>query len=65
MNENPEMLVIEPEPADFIFPAGRYGLIIRGQAYDFNVAGAVTDPTQCLERVEAANGTFYSACRSQ
>jgi hypothetical protein len=58
---NPEMLALEPE-SEAALPAGRYGLVINGIAYDFSVAGEVTDPAQCLERVAAANGTFYSPC---
>ena len=58
---NPEMLALEPE-SETALPAGRYGLVINGIAYDFAVAGEVTDPAQCLERVAAANGTFYSPC---
>jgi hypothetical protein len=61
--DNPEMLMIHPEQSEFELPAGRYGLVIKGQAYDFTVAGPVTDPTQCLERIAAANGAFYSECR--
>jgi hypothetical protein len=64
MSENPEMLLIRPENSDFQFPPGRYGLVIKGLAYDFSVAGQISDPLQCLERVEAANGAFYSACRA-
>jgi hypothetical protein len=59
---NSEMLALQPE-SETALPAGRYGLVINGVAYDFSVAGEVTDPAQCLERVEAANGTFYSPCR--
>jgi hypothetical protein len=59
---NPEMLALEPE-SETALPAGRYGLVINGVSYDFSVAGEVTDPSQCLERVEATNGTFYSPCR--
>ena len=59
---NPEMLALQPE-SETALPAGRYGLVINGVSYDFSVAGEVTDPAQCLERVEAANGTFYSPCR--
>jgi hypothetical protein len=58
---NPEMLALEPE-SEIALPAGRYGLVINGIAYDFSVAGDVNDPAQCLERVAAANGTFYSPC---
>jgi hypothetical protein len=60
--ENSEMLAIRPVNADFVFPAGRYALVIKGQAYDFTVAGPITEAVQCLESVTAANGTFYSEC---
>jgi hypothetical protein len=63
LSENPDMLVIQPENSDFVFPAGRHGLVLRGQAYDFSVAGPVVDPSYCLERLEGANGIFYSECR--
>jgi hypothetical protein len=65
VSENPEMLIFRPEAPDFVFPSGRYGLVLKGQAYDFTVAGPITDPAQCLERVEAANGAFYTECRNQ
>ncbi len=58
-----EMLLIQPENVDFELPAGRYVLVLNTQGYDFTVAGQVTDPSQCLERTEAANGIFYSACQ--
>jgi hypothetical protein len=64
LSEGPEMLMIRPENADFIFPAGRYGLVIKGQAYDFTVAGRITEAAQCLEGIKASNGTFYSECRN-
>jgi hypothetical protein len=60
--DNSEMLAIRPVNADFVFPAGRYALVIKGQAYDFTVAGPITEAVQCLESVTAANGTFYSEC---
>jgi hypothetical protein len=63
LSENPDMLVIQPENSDFVFPAGRHGLVLKGQAYDFSVAGPVMDPAYCLERLEGANGIFYSECR--
>jgi hypothetical protein len=65
VSENPEMLIFRPEAPDFVFPSGRYGLVLKGQACDFTVAGPITDPAQCLERVEAANGAFYTECRNQ
>jgi hypothetical protein len=60
---NPEMLLVQSEKADFALPAGRYVLALRDQGYDFTVGGKVTDPAQCLERTDAANGEFYSECR--
>ncbi len=64
LTDNPEMLMIRPENADFALPPGRYGLVLKGQAYDFTIAGSITEAVQCLERVEAANGSFYSECRT-
>lgn len=58
----PGMLLVQPEKADFSLPAGRYVLVMRDRGYDFTVAGNVADPTHCLERTEASNGTFYSDC---
>jgi hypothetical protein len=62
---NPEMLLIQAENADFALPAGRYVLVLLSQGYDFTVAGKITDPSQCLERTDAANGEFYSDCLKQ
>jgi hypothetical protein len=64
ISESAEMLMLRPEKSDFVFPAGRYGLVLKSQAYDFTIAGPITDAAQCLERTEAANGGFYSECRS-
>jgi hypothetical protein len=61
--DHPEMLLIQPENADFVLPAGRYVLALKNQGYDFTVAGQASDPSQCLERTDAANGTFYSDCQ--
>jgi len=63
LGEGSELLIVRPESEDFVFPAGRYGLVIKGQAYDFTVAGPITAPAQCLEGIKAENGTFYSECR--
>jgi len=60
---NPEMLLVQSENPDFVLPAGRYVLVLKEQGYDFVVAGAVTDPSQCLERTDAVNGAFYSECK--
>lgn len=59
---NPEMLAISPET---MLPSGRYVLALKRQAYDFTVAGPITDPAQCLERIEATNGTFYAPCEKR
>jgi hypothetical protein len=64
LGESSEMLVVRPAKDDFVLPAGRYALVIKGQAYDFTIAGTITEAAQCLERVDAANGTFYSECGS-
>ena len=62
--ENPEMLIARSDTADLALPAGRYGLVIKGQAYDFTIAGYVDDRSQCLERVESTNGSFYAECKT-
>ncbi len=62
-SESPEMIVIKPVSAAPPLAAGRYALIIKGQMFDFAVDGHITQTAQCLERTEAANGTFYSECR--
>jgi hypothetical protein len=63
--DNPDMYEVRSEnPATPLAP-GRYALVLKGLAYDLNVAGPVTDPRQCLERLVAANGQFYSECKKQ
>jgi hypothetical protein len=62
---NPEMLLVQSDKADFALPAGRYVLVLKDQGYDFTVAGKITEPSQCVERTDAANGTFYSECQRQ
>ena len=39
LGDNPEMIVIRSDPADFVFPAGRYALVLKGVGYDFTVDG--------------------------
>jgi hypothetical protein len=60
---NPEMMVLKSEQPDFTLPSGRYAVVIKGQGYDFTVAGPIIDPSQCLEKIEAANGSFYAECK--
>jgi hypothetical protein len=59
---NPEMLLVQSEKPAFALPAGRYALVLKDQGYDFTVAGKISEPVQCLERTDAANGSFYSEC---
>jgi hypothetical protein len=60
---NPEMLLVQSDKPDFTLPPGRYVLALKGEGYDFTIAGNVTDLSQCLERTNAANGAFYSECQ--
>jgi hypothetical protein len=62
VDDHPEMYLLQPAADDFVLPAGRYALVIKGQGFDFEVPGTITDPRQCLERVDALNGAFYSPC---
>jgi hypothetical protein len=59
----PDMYEVQSESPDRPLPPGRYALVLKGYAYDFSVAGSVTDPRQCLERLVATNGQFYSECK--
>jgi hypothetical protein len=63
IKENAEMYEIQPESGGAALSPGRYGLVVKGQLYDFIVGGDVKDPRHCLERLTAANGTFVSECR--
>jgi hypothetical protein len=61
--DNPEMILIRPEHAEFVFPAGRYALVLKNVAYDFTLDGPITDAAHCLERTDALNTPIYSECR--
>jgi hypothetical protein len=63
--DNPDMYEVRSENPDVPLAPGRYALVLKGQAYEFSVAGLVTDPRQCLERLAADNGQFYSECKKQ
>jgi hypothetical protein len=56
------MVVIRQEHADFVFPASRYALVLKKEAYDFTVDGAIRDRARCLGRTEALGGAVYSEC---
>ena len=59
----PEMYEILSENPELALSPGRYALILKGQSFDFAIVGDVTDPKQCLERLAASNGEFYSECQ--
>jgi hypothetical protein len=63
--EDREMIAIRPEDDDLVLPAGRYGVVLGGLAYDFTVDGPITASAQCLESFEALNGPVFSECRSK
>jgi hypothetical protein len=62
VEDQPRMLLLQPEQDGFALTSGRYIVVIKGMGYDFAVGGDVTDPNQCVERINAANGVFYSPC---
>jgi hypothetical protein len=62
--DNPEMILIRPEHAEFIFPAGRYALVLKNVAYDFTLDGPIADTAHCLERTDALNSPIYTECRN-
>ncbi|MBR1092267.1 hypothetical protein JQ621_32885 [Bradyrhizobium manausense] len=59
---NPEMYEVRSENPDLNLSPGHYVLILKMQAYYFQVSGDSVDPRQCLERVISTSGTFYSPC---
>jgi len=65
VRDSPEMVLLRPESPDFSFPSGRYTLMLGGQAYDFVVAGAVTDPSQCVEGTATVRGPMFYECKAQ
>jgi len=56
------MIIIHAASPEFSLPAGRYALVFKGQAFDFDIGGQITDAAQCLERTNAVGGTVYSEC---
>jgi hypothetical protein len=65
VRDSPEMVLLRPDNADFSFPSGRYELLLGGQAYDFVIAGAVTDPAQCVEGTATVRGPVFYECKAQ
>lgn len=60
---NQEMILIRPSDPNFTLSPGRYVLMFKNQAYDFSVAGTVSDTAQCLERADLQDRSVYSECR--
>jgi hypothetical protein len=60
---NNEMILIRPADPNFTLSPGRYVLMFKNQAYDFSVAGTVSDTAQCLERADLQDRSVYSECR--
>ena len=63
VNDNPEMTELHSEVPALELSPGRYALVLKNQAYDFSVEGEAVDPRQCIERIVASEGTFYSDCK--
>jgi hypothetical protein len=61
--DNPDMYELHSEDPALELTPGRYALILKNQSYDFSVEGETVDPRQCIERIVAANGTYYSDCK--
>ena len=62
LKEDPQMYEVQARDPEATLSPGRYVLVLKSQAYDFTVAGTATDKRQCLQRLTAANGVFYSEC---
>ena len=60
-----DMYEVVGDDPDKLLSPGRYALILKDEAYDFSVAGEITDSRQRLESVAAANGTFYTECQKK
>jgi hypothetical protein len=60
---NAEMVLLRPEDPELSMPAGRYELMLGTQAYDFVVAGEVTDPAHCVEGVTTVRGPAFNECK--
>lgn len=61
----PDMYEVLGEDADKPLEPGRYALVLKGEAYDFSIAGEIADSRQCLESVAAVNGAFYTECQKR
>jgi hypothetical protein len=60
--DNPEMILIRPEPPELLLPAGRYALVLKDGAYDVTLDGPIIDSAHCLERTDALDAPIYTEC---
>ena len=60
--DNPEMIVIRPDPPQLLLPAGRYALVLKDGAYDVTLDGPISDSAHCLERTDALDSPIYTEC---
>jgi hypothetical protein len=63
VSDSPEMYELHSEDPGLELTPGRYALVLKSQAYDFSVEGKPVDPKQCIERIVASSGTFYTDCK--
>jgi hypothetical protein len=63
VNDDPEMYELHSEDPALELTPGRYALVLKNQSYEFTVEGEPVDPRQCIERIVASNGTYYSDCK--
>ena len=61
---NRAMLLVRPAAADFLFPAGRYALVLKSVPYDFSVDGPAADAARCVEATDGNNhAAVHARCR--
>jgi hypothetical protein len=65
VRESGEMVILHTEDSDYSLSAGRYELLLGGQAYDFSIAGEVTDPAHCVEGVATPRGPVFYECKRE
>lgn len=56
------MILIRPTDAGFSFSPGRYALVLKNVAYDFSVAGSISDPSQCVLRSDDSDAPVFTEC---
>jgi hypothetical protein len=64
LQESAEMVILRPQNPEFSYPSGRYELMLGERAYDFVVAGEVTDSAHCVEGTATGRGPVLYECKS-